>query len=192
MKSQAKFSALALLFHASLCGCTLREGKAVQLALFHWQRGTRQTLNVVVQEYRDAESGFTRVMRVSKGSSVAFQYETPDTYLGAIPLSDESGDLLSVWMGGSSYHFLVTGFRGENCVALLETGSKLPPEIISSPSNGRQRPFILATDGVMSEKSENWSTRIFAWDGHVYKSESPVPYPMRFQSITNTANFEEN
>jgi len=168
-------------------GCSsVHEIKSNQIASFVWDVGDRQSLKVVVIEVKQRNEPVpSRTLKIIDNGREVFAHQTADTFLGAIPLADEKGHLLSLWMGGSSYHFLVIGEQDGRFIELLEAGSKMPPELVFPASNLEQRPFILATDGLMSQRADGWTTRVFYWDGRSYQSKDPVPYLTRLSQLRN-------
>jgi hypothetical protein len=152
------------------------------VALFPWTVTGYQNLSVVVEQRSDGPVP-TRILKVANDADELYTYETADTFLGAMPLSEADGDLLSIWMGGSSYHLVVLGYHDGAIRKLLGTGSKMPPEVVFPSSNREQRPLILTVDGTMNEPRESWSSRAFSWDGMAYQAGSRVPYLTRMNHL---------
>ncbi len=178
MKSRIQFAIFVFAVLIVVSGCSSAHYRCPkQTASFPWGIGNGRPLKVTVFD-RPAE----RILKVTDNEREIFRFETADTFLGAIPLADQNGDLFTLWMGGSSYHFVVFSFQGGKISKTLETGSKLPPEFIFSGSEN-PRPFILVTDGLVTAEPQTWSSRIYYWSGKHYLSRQAVPFTNRLAEL---------
>src|SRR6266496_5444373 len=108
----------------------------------HW-RMPNETLTCLV---REPERELTVHRQTERRISEIFRFKSDVRLISMYPLWDSSGDLMTVWQGGSAYHFNVFCYSGSKVRLVLEAGSKSPPEIITAINSRDQKPYILATD----------------------------------------------
>ncbi len=91
---------------------------------------------------------------------------------------------MTVWQGGSAYHFYVFNYSDRKVRVALEAGSKSPPEIVGSIASPRNRPYILATDTMgFPTDSKKWKTKIYIWNGHEYALLETVKFGRRLTRL---------
>jgi hypothetical protein len=117
-----------------------------------------------------------------------FSLNSRDYPVGIIPLKDNSGNLLIIWMSGVAYHFSVYAFRDGNVESVLEVNSDIYPELFYE-KKGSEDLSILVTnmDLVKNKKTKEKnvqpvSATLYRWKDGQYVSVPNIPWAKRFSS----------
>lgn len=145
-----------------------------------WNVGLNDSLKVIVREkfnkkieipirelivYQNINNHFEKV----------YSFETPDYPVSISQTQDSGGKLLTVWTAGSSYHISAYSFSSGNIVRVLETGSKMMPEIIHLDS-GTDAFIITVGNEIKSDESE-----IYCWHNNSYVMRKKSSFEKRFE-----------
>ncbi len=113
-----------------------------------------------------------------------FRFKSELMLISMYPHWDRGGDLITVWQGGSAYHFYVFNYSNRKVRVVLESGSKSPPEIFGSIRSPLSKPYILATDTMgYPADSKKWKTKVYKWNGHEYSLSETVQYARRLTKL---------
>lgn len=117
-----------------------------------------------------------------------FDYDASlDHFLGMFPFGDNSDSLMTVWMGGSAYHFNVFSVSNGNINISLESGSHNFPEIADIDNDGKEEILISEGSFLINHKTKKIirypeATNIYKKNGKVYKLIKTVPWKDRFKT----------
>ena len=169
-------------------GCASREplSQEAQVArVIESEAGGRKLYSVSVrEELQTPGEPPDRILTIRDGQRTVFTYRTMDGFLGAIPLRSDQDDLLSVWSGGSAYHFVVFGMKGDQIAELLNSGAKMLPEIVySRDQSGNLQPLILVSLGAWDEPIDQWTTTIYRRSEAGYSEIAVVPFASRLTVV---------
>ncbi len=114
-----------------------------------------------------------------------FQRETADAFVGMLPLSDLQGNLLTVWTGGSGYHFVVFSIMNGKVVTVLEASSRNLLDIVDIDGDGSMEIIVTEDPGnVLSTKDvsaiNKVTSSIYKWSDSSYVLFKKVPWRSRF------------
>jgi hypothetical protein len=88
---------------------------------------------------------------------------------------------MTVWVSGSAFHINIFALVGKEIKLVLKEGSKSVPEVADVDNDGLSE-ILVSTGSVMvpnSNKVEPEITRIYKWDGKLYKLIKTVPWKKR-------------
>lgn len=121
----------------------------------------------------------TRTLVVYKGIDSSFEelinIETPDSPT-AIFQSGSSGNLITLWEGGSAYHIRVLAFAELRVKEVLYSGAEWMPEIVQRKDGSEAILLRKRMQGVpMAE--------VYVWHGTKYKYHGALPWDKRFEVV---------
>jgi hypothetical protein len=99
------------------------------------------------------------------------------------PTSD-AGDLVTIWLGGSAFHFYVFSFQKNKINQTLETGSYMMPEFVTIEGNDKPA-IIIVSDTIRDKNSVRQPTAatIYKWNGDRYSEFKTVEWKKRFTAL---------
>lgn len=164
------------------------------LAMNYWNINDETFLCLVTFHTRKEENinipyrRLTFYKKINKNFIKIHEFETADNFLSMYFLSDYNGNLMTIWISGSAYHFYVFSLIDKKIKLVLESGSKLTPEIVDIDNDGKYE--ILVTDGAFLIDSDTKkvisypeSTNIYKWDGKSYKLIQIVHWKNRLNAL---------
>ena len=98
--------------------------------------------------------------------------------------TNDAGDLVTIWVGGSAFHFYVFSFQKNKVNLTLETGSYMMPEFVSTELI--DKPAIIIVDDRTWDKNSRIqpnSVTIYKWDGEKYSEFKTVEWKNRFKAF---------
>ena len=175
-------------------------GKETVLAMNEWNflegEKLKEFLCVVTSYRKSFEGGTLPGRKLSFYKKIddklikKYKYETGDSFLTMYPLSEINGNLLTIWGGGSAYHFNVFSLKDNEIRIVLEAGSKALPEIADIDNDGEYEILIWAGNFEVLKTKENTELsffekkRIFKWQtADIYKLIKTVPWENRFTAL---------
>lgn len=160
-------------------------------AMTHWTFGDDSFLVVVASYVKKVEesklTGRKLVFYKKQGLSFvkAFEHDAlMDHFVGMIPLGDSGKNLMTIWTGGSSYHFNVFSVVNGKVIPVLEAGSHNYPEFADIDNDG-QTEILISEGALLVDAKENKvlsfpdRTNVYKWDGKTYTLIKTVPWKMR-------------
>ncbi|MDD4591754.1 MAG: hypothetical protein PHG06_15195 [Parabacteroides sp.] len=147
-----------------------------------WDVGLNEPLKVVVNESFDKKEKihireFAIYRHVNNHLKKIYSFETPDHPVSISQTQDSGGKLLTIWIGGSAYHISVYYFNSNNVIRVLETGSRMFPELIHL-SSGADAFIITGSNGNKLNESE-----IYCWQNNNYVMLKKLPFERRFEKV---------
>lgn len=103
-----------------------------------------------------------------KQAKPILEFKPGDSFVGMYPTSD-AGDLFTIWLGGSAYHFYMFSFQKNNVNLVFESGSYMMPEFVNIEGNDK-RAIIIASHTSRDQNSIRQPTtaKIYKWNGDRY------------------------
>jgi hypothetical protein len=110
-----------------------------------------------------------------------YAYETMASFLSMYPLSDAGGNLLTIWVGGSGYQFLVFSISGDEIKIVFDDGSKGMPEIIDIDNDGKYELLVMEGAFTINYKTKEVitlpeGTDVYKWNGNTYVKIGFIPW----------------
>ena len=109
-----------------------------------------------------------------------------DHFLGMFPLGDNSNRFITMWTGGSSYHFNILRIFESKIDFVLESGSHNFPEFVDIDNDGEleilisEGSFLTSTKGKITYPEK---TDVYKWDGKSYPLVKTVLWKNRFDAL---------
>jgi len=119
----------------------------------------------------------------SKQSKPLFEFKRGDSFVGMFPTSD-AGDLVTIWLGGSAFHFAVFSFQKNQVILVLEDGSYMMPEFVTI--DGNDKPAIIIVSDTRRDKNsvrQPTVATIYKWNGEKYLKFKAVDWKDRFRAL---------
>lgn len=144
---------------------------------------------VVRREDIDSEDAIGDVLTIYKKKDSlweeVFTFGEGDSFLGAFPMAEAGGHLVTLWVAGSAYRVRVLVYADGLVKLVLDTGSRmLPPEIIYREVGKKALIVITDLEWVKRETMRErlpLTARVYGWDGTGYKLEATVPWKDRLR-----------
>lgn len=123
----------------------------------------------------------------------AFEHDAgPDSFVGMFPLGDYSNALMTIWVGGSAYHFNVFSISAGKIYPALESGSHNFPELVDLDNDGRKE--ILISEGAFLVDAKDKKvisypekTDVYKWNDKNYVLIKTVPWKGRLEALKGVA-----
>ena len=106
------------------------------------------------------------IFKDSDGRKEISRETNDDQFLSMFVTGESGGRLVTVWMGGSSYHFIVYSYENDKIKRVLETGSKLMISLERRP-NRNETLQVYHFDKGIAETLETYE-----WGGDKYVSHT--------------------
>lgn len=164
------------------------------LAMNYWNYNN-DTFLIVVTSYAIAIEGNNltnnRLTIYKKHKTIfkkEFEYNAAlDHFIGMFPFGDNSDSLMTVWIGGSAYHFNVFSVSDGNINISLESGSHNFPEIADIDNDGKEEILISEGSFLVNHETKKIirhpeTTNIYKKNGKTYKLIKTVPWKDRFKT----------
>jgi hypothetical protein len=119
----------------------------------------------------------------SKQSRPLFEFKRGDSFVGMFPTSD-AGDLVTIWLGGSAFHFAVFSFQKDQVILVLEDGSYMMPEFVTIDDS--DKPAIIIVSETRRDKNsvrQPTAATIYKWNGDRYSKFKTVDWKNRFKAL---------
>jgi len=163
-------------------------------AMTYWNFGDDNFL-VVVNSYIKKVEGLKLTGRKlvfykkqTSGFVKAFEHDAQmDHFVGMIPLGDYDKNLMTVWVGGSAYHFNAFTVSNGKVISVLEAGSHNYPEFADIDNDG-QVEVLISEGAFLIDAKENKvlsypdKANVYKWDGKSYALIKTVPWKTRFNA----------
>lgn len=133
--------------------------------------------------YKKQTSGFVRI----------YEFDAAiDRFVGLFPLGDNSNTLMTIWIGGSAYHFNVFNISAGKVSLSLESGSHNYPELVDLDNDGKEEILISEGAFLMDTKDKKVlsypeKTDVFKWNGKNYVLIKTVPWKGRLDALKGEA-----
>lgn len=161
-------------------------GKVVALA--PWTVSTKANDLICEVSEKNVDVGSIRVLTIYRADGnrrvEVSRFETPDSLIGMYQIGDYKGRFVTLWMGGSAYHLRLWQFVDGRVKAVLDQGTKLPPELVYGDQGMES---VLITDPVIENgkwMATKGTTTVFKWNGESYSKIGTVPWAKRFQCVS--------
>jgi hypothetical protein len=123
---------------------------------------------------RDSTGNFQEIYRDSIGDGLVGFYQT----------SEYQGNLITIWIAGSAYHFKVFSYVNGTVHLVQEAGSKVMPELVKPDFRSEYKIIYTHIRMDIDEKTGNGDfvpcgTEIYTWKKDHYE-EIDVPYRNRY------------
>lgn len=108
-------------------------------------------------------------------------YETMASFLCLYPLGEAGGNLLTIWVGGSGYQFVIFSISDDKIRIVFDDGSTRMPEIADIDNDGGDELLITTgafrTDYRTKEVISLPEARdIYKWNGNTYAKIKSIPW----------------
>ena len=132
---------------------------------------------------KDPELGHQLQIFRSKGPKPLFEFRPGDSFVGMFPTSD-AGDLVTIWLGGSAFHFYIFSFQDDTIRLTLETGSYMMLEFVQL--EGDDKPAIIIVSDTRWDKNSvrrPAKATIYKWKRDRYLKFKVVDWRNRFRAL---------
>ena len=119
-----------------------------------------------------------------KKAKPIFEFKPGDSFVGMFPTGDAGGDLMTIWLGGSAYHFYIFSFQKNTISTIFEGGGYMMPEFVNI--EGDDKPAIIVVNTMRpDEKSIRHPTTaiIYRWNGNKYYKFKTTDWKGRLKAI---------
>ena len=119
-----------------------------------------------------------------------YVYETMASFLSLYPLGEAGGNLVTIWIGGSGYQFVVFSISEGEIKIVFDDGSSSMPEFIDIDNDGDYE--ILITQGAfrINYKTKEVITLpeardVYKWNGDTYVKIKSIPWQNKLLPLQN-------
>jgi hypothetical protein len=189
-----------IIFVFIFIGCTQQSKMNDKFSIFIQESNTsflcqwnvkQTTLVCAIAQQRDS-LGILRTMTIYDTSHVdcakIFTYSTADAPLALFQLGESDGNLASIWIGGSAYHFIIFSYINGKIVKVLEKGSRVFPEFVYFDDIDESGIIITEMDWQINPKNKEnelipLRAQVYKWKNGRYEDDHIIPWKKRFQMI---------
>ncbi|MBI4685851.1 MAG: hypothetical protein HY755_11725 [Nitrospirae bacterium] len=168
--------------------------KETILAMGYWDFITEEYLCIVAlhtEKHEDELINFKKLSvykKIGDNLKKIYEYKTGNNFIGMYPLADANGDLVTIWVGGTAYHFNIFSLVDSEIKMVFEDGSKQLPEIVDIDNDGKDEILITQGSFLMNRDTKKLfrypeETRIYRKEGDSYKLIKTVPWENRLNSL---------
>lgn len=109
-----------------------------------------------------------------------------DNFVGMFPFSDDSNSLMTIWTGGSGYHFRVITVNNRKVSLSLEMGSHNFPELADIDNDGKEEILISEGSFMIDRETKKVlqhpeTTNIYKQEGDIFRLIRTVPWGTRLK-----------
>ena len=161
----------------------LSESKTAGYMIWTVMAGKKDFIGLRCLVTKDPVLGHELKIFDSKQPKPLLEFKRGDSFVGMFPTSD-AGDLVTIWLGGSAFHFYVFSFQKNKINLTLETGSYMMPEFVII--EGNDKPAIIIVSDTSRDKNsvrQPTSATIYKWDGDRYSEFKIVEWKNRFRAL---------
>lgn len=192
----------SLVFMSRLAECTGKETSLIKIlsdasiqATTYWNFGHDIFLVVVssyIKRLEDAQltgRKLTVYKKQNMGFLKAFEYDAAmDNFVGMFQLGDNSNTLMTIWIGGSAYHFKVFNISAGKVFLALQSSSHNYPELVDLDNDGTEEILISKGTLLVDAKDKKvlrfpQKTDLYKWDGKNYVLIKTVSWKNRLDAL---------
>lgn len=118
-----------------------------------------------------------------KKAKPILEFKPGDSFVGMYPTSD-AGDLFTIWLGGSAYHFYMFSFQKNKVNLIFKNGSYMMPELINI--EGNDKPAIIVVSQTSLDQNsirQPTAATIYKWNGERYFEFKTIDWKDRFSAL---------
>jgi hypothetical protein len=109
-----------------------------------------------------------------------YVYETMASFLSLYPIG-EVGNLVTIWVAGSGYQFVIFSASDDKIKIVFDDGSKSIPEIVDIDNDGQYELLVTKGDLLINSKTKEVialpeGRDVYKWDGNTYVKIGFIPW----------------